>query len=288
MFRRPYIIANPISGGGRAEASARQLETACRAQGQDPTLRLTEKSGDAENFARDLPSDADAIIVVGGDGTLNSAINGLDKIQLPFTQLPMGTANVLACEYKLPKTAEACAKMLLAGNLRTIPIGQSNLQRFVLFAGVGMDAAIVHRLEQVRSGTLGKHKWAGPILHTIWNWPTPKLRVVLNDGSTHENLSQVLVTAVANYGGVMRMPQKPGPGLSVLCFHQRSRFSYARAALRALLGRLRVGVDVDIIEAETLRIEGEAPAHVQLDGDYAGLTPVSIQIETEAAQLIVP
>ncbi|MGB3967795.1 MAG: hypothetical protein WBO45_13770, partial [Planctomycetota bacterium] len=144
-------------------------------------------------------------------------------------------------------------------------------------------------LHQVRTGTLGKRKWLGPILHTLWHWPRFTLRATFADGEVLEGLSSVLVTRVRNYGGVVMLPRAVDVGsglLHVLCFRQRSRLAWAWQGLHGLLRCLRPGPGLLVRATSAVRIDGEAP--FQVDGDFGGNSPLALDLLPERAQLLVP
>lgn len=290
MTRRVQIIANPIAGGGRARRLAPELADELRRRGIDAELFLTAGAGQARDRAAQIePAECSAVVSVGGDGTLNEVLNGLADPGVPLTMLAMGTANVLACELGLPRRPAELAAVVEAG--RTVPaaIGLANGRRFLLFTGVGLDGAMVEALERRRRGTLGKIGWLRPVLQMVARWPRHELAVETDTGETFEGASQVLVTHVHNYGGVMSMPgdmQIGDADLHVLCFRQRTRTAYFLAALRAWRGRLRAGVDVEILRARSLHIRGEPGPPFQVDGDYGGRGDVEIALDPVRANIL--
>ncbi|MCB9886911.1 MAG: hypothetical protein H6838_15575 [Planctomycetes bacterium] len=288
--RRVLVIANPISGGGRGKVRAAQLADALRARGLTAECHFTTAAGDAGARARAAADeDWQTLVAVGGDGTVNEVLNGMPDPSRPLAVLPVGTANVLALELGLPKDPQAAAAAIAAGRCRSMTIGVADDRRFLLFCGVGVDGAVVHRLHQVRTGTLGKHKWLGPILHTVRNWPRFSLRATFADGRVLDDLSSVLVTRVRNYGGVIQLPRAVDPDsdqLYALCFRIRSRTAWCWQGARGLLRQMRPGRAFELIATTGLRVDGTAP--YQLDGDHAGTSPLTIRCEAVKANLVVP
>lgn len=288
--RRLLVLANPISGGGRSRILVPRLCAALAARGVHAEAYFTTAAGDALARARSAGSEAwDGLVAVGGDGTVNEVLNGMPDPTRPLGVLPVGTANVLAMELRLPRTPEAAAAAMATGHCRELAIGECAGRRFLLFCGVGVDGAVVQRLSQVRKGTLGKRKWAGPILHTTRHWPRFSLRATFADGTSLDGLSSVLVTRVRNYGGVMQLT----PGISVddgllhvLCFRMRGRLAWIWQGARALCGRLRPGPHLDVRTTTAVRIDGDAP--YQLDGDHAGTAPVHVALLRERARILAP
>ncbi|MCB9879798.1 MAG: diacylglycerol kinase family lipid kinase [Planctomycetes bacterium] len=288
--RRVLLIANPISGGGRGRVLAGELEAALQRRGVDAETWLTRAAGCAADRARRAgPEPWHALVAIGGDGTVNEVLNGMPDPTRPLGVLPVGTANVLAMELGLPRRVEPAADALAAGHTRAAAIGTCNGRRFLLFVGCGVDGAIVRRLAEVRTGTLGKHKWLGPLLHTVRRWPRCRLRVTLADGEVLDDLSSVLVSRVRNYGGILRL--LPGTSidsglLHVHAFRMRSRAAWLWHGLRATVGMLREGPHLLARATTGLRIEGTAP--FEIDGDYGGESPVELGLLPERARLIVP
>jgi diacylglycerol kinase family enzyme len=206
--------------------------------------------------------------------------------------LPMGTANVLACEFRLPWKVGAVAELIAAGNTRSHATGTANGRRFVLFVGAGLDGRMVERVEQVRDGTLGKLKWIAPVLSVARQLPRHELDIELEDGTTRTGLSEVIVTRVRNYGGVFHLPRgidAASDRLHVLCFRQRSRLAWLRAAAAAaFLSGLRAPTHCELLTTRALRIRAADPTPYQLDGDFAGATPIDIRLEAEPTRLVVP
>ena len=288
--RRLLLICNPISGGGRGRTLGPALAAALRLRGVHADCYLTTAAGDGEARARAAGSEPwDALIAIGGDGTVGEVLNGMPDPSRPLGMFPLGTANVLAVELGLPKRVDAAAAAFAAGRVRQLAIGRCNGRRFLLFAGVGTDGAVVQRLHQVRSGTLGKRKWAGPILHTLWHWPQFTLRATFADGEVLDDLSSVLVTRVRDYGGVLKLPKQVSCDsglLHVLCFRQRTRRSWLWLGVRGICRQLHAGGKLQLRSTTAVRVDGDAP--YQLDGDFGGLAPAQIDLLPTAAQVLVP
>jgi diacylglycerol kinase family enzyme len=288
--RRLLLICNPISGGGRGRVLGPALAAALQARGCAAECHHTTAAGDAAARARAAGSEPwDALVAIGGDGTVNEVLNGMPDPSRPLGVLPVGTANVLACELRLPRGVDAAADVLAAGATRALAIGRCGERRFLLFCGVGVDGAVVRRLHARRTGTLGKHRWAGPILHTLWHWPRFSLRATFADGEVLEDLSSVLVTRVRNYGGVLSLPAEcraDSGALHVLCFRARARLAWLLHGVHGVCRRMRAGRNLLVRTTASVRVDGEAP--FQLDGDYGGTSPVAIGIEPRCARVLAP
>lgn len=286
---RVLLIANPISGGGRGRALAPELARELTARGVRAEVFLTTAAGDATQRAKAAGGEPwDALVALGGDGTVNEVLNGMTDPTRPLGVLPVGTANVLALELGLPRAPAAAAEVIAAGRVQPLAVGACDGRRFLLFVGAGLDGAIVRRLAEVRTGTLGKHKWLGPLLHTARRWPRYDLTVTCDDHPPITGVSTVLVTRVRTYGGIMKLPDadRDSGELHVLAFHMRSRLSWLCRGLLAVVGRLRPGKHLTIVRARAVRVDGVAP--IQVDGDYGGESPLRITLMSATARVYAP
>ncbi len=119
----------------------------------DVTAVETTRRGHATRLAQGAAAaDTDVVIVMGGDGTLNEAANGLAGTSTALAALPGGSTNVFARTIGMTNDPiEATAELLDSlrdNNKRRIGLGTANGRYFLLNAGVGFDAAVVKRVEQ--------------------------------------------------------------------------------------------------------------------------------------------
>jgi diacylglycerol kinase family enzyme len=145
---RVVLLVNPYSSAVTMDRVAR-VEEALRRRAEVVT-RLTEGRGHAVELAAGAVGNADAVVVFSGDGTYNEALNGAAG-EIPFGFLPGGGSSVLSHALGLPRdpveAAAAVAEALADGRTRTVGLGRVNGRRFSFAAGIGVDAAVVRRVE---------------------------------------------------------------------------------------------------------------------------------------------
>ena len=146
-MRRILLIVNPFA----SNVSERRLHAVQTSLGRaGPVVtRLTERRGHATELAREA-NDADALVVFGGDGSVNEALNGLDAA-VPFAALPGGGSSVFARALGVPRRPEAAADYLataiIEGRTRRISLGRVSGRRFCFSAGIGFDAEAVRMVD---------------------------------------------------------------------------------------------------------------------------------------------
>lgn len=222
-----HIIANPASGTGGTGQRLSGLERVLADAGCRVSVRTTECPGDATRLARAVPDDADAIVVAGGDGTVNEVVNGLNgRSRTPLAILATGGANVLARELDLPKDAEGLAAVILGGRTREIDLGVVDSGRnFLAMLSVGFDASVVREVQRTRRGTLGMRGFVMPALRTALAYAAPAISVRI-DGGEPVHGALVVVANTATYGGIMRVADR------ARCDSGRPRWSSCPAGRR--------------------------------------------------------
>ena len=141
------LIVNPFASGV-TEPGVRAVEDVLARAGAVETL-LTERRGHATELAA---RETDAMVVFGGDGVVNEALNGVPD-GVPFGAVPGGGTSVFARALGLPRDPLSAAGIvsgaIASERTRRISLGQVEGRRFSFSAGVGFDAATVRRVDEL-------------------------------------------------------------------------------------------------------------------------------------------
>ena len=290
---RILVVVNPIAGGGAAAHGAERLVRLLEGRGHAVECFSSQNSQEAGERVRQRESegDLDRIVVAGGDGTVNDVLNGLeDPSRVPLAQLAFGTANMLARELRIPRDPGALAALVERGACRRLDLGRAGSRRFLLVASSGFDAMVTRAVSRTRRGTLGYPGYARPILQALRHYRAPQLRVSI-DGAEPLSGALAVVSNIRNYGGIFSVADRARPDSGVLdvCVFGGERVGdllrYAVAAAGRRVSRLR---DVTYRTGRRIVIEAREPTAVQIDGDYRGTTPLSIELEPSVVPILTP
>ena len=145
---RVTLVVNPFASAV-SEERVRAVERELGRAAQTTTL-LTERAGHATELA--AATEADALVVFSGDGGFNEVLNGAPA-GMPLGFLPGGGTSVLSRALGLSRDPAAAARQvreaLGAGRTRTISVGRVNGRRFGFSAGLGLDAELVRRVDEL-------------------------------------------------------------------------------------------------------------------------------------------
>ncbi len=290
MGRKILIVANPISGRGNA---SRLIEKVCKliqARNFSYEVVMTAEHGETVKRLSGLRSRFKRIVIIGGDGTVNATINALQQpISSPLAVLPAGTANMLAQELNLPYDPTEFVDMLEHGLVRYLDVGVAEKRLFMLLLSVGFDAMVTKELSDSRDNILGYRGYLLPILKVISKYKIPDLRVSV-DGKPHTG-SLALIFHSRNYGGIFNVSQSAelDSGRFEVCILKSGAIpNMLRYSIAALMKRLSDLPDVEYASGSSIRIESDEPVAVEIDGDYFGTTPVTIEVARNAVPVMVP
>jgi YegS/Rv2252/BmrU family lipid kinase len=239
---------------------------------------------------------AEVVIVGGGDGTINEAAQGLVGTGASLAVWPCGTANVLARELRLPGDEKALSKLIAAQSLRTISVGramkpETGWQRyFLLMAGIGLDAAIVDRVDLGLKRLTGIGAYLASGLSFLARLPLTPFSIEFN-GQKLESAFTVISNA-ANYAAWFTLA--PGARLDddkldVCVFNSRSRLAYLTYAFLSLAGGSHTrSSNVVYQPAREAKANSNDAALVQLDGEVVGNLPMKFEIVPGALRVIAP
>ena len=284
------LIGNPVSGRGRAVARISALVRMLRSAGHKVDLYMTGAGGQARLRAAALDPDVAVLVVAGGDGTFNEVVSGLaDPSQVRLALLPAGSANVLARELKLPWRPEAVCALVAGGRVRHLDLGTAGRRCFCMMASSGIDAQIVDQVHRSRKGVLGMHKYVWPALGVIGRWKTPHLKVTVDGTEAHGAV--VVVANTRTYGGLFWAADRAEVDsgyLDVVVLPRDSLWAVVRYLWAGWHHRLSRLGEVTYLRGTRIRIEADRPVPVQLDGDLAGTTPVTMSVRPRCLPVLVP
>jgi diacylglycerol kinase (ATP) len=269
-----------------------------REAGHDTWLVPTQGPGTAGAIAqRSIADGAELILAAGGDGTINEIASGVAFSDVPLGILPAGTANVLANEMGLASSIEGAAEGLGAcvptrvsmGRLQCVN-GSERTRLFLLMAGIGLDAKIVYNLSLPLKARFGKLAyWVGGF--SLIGRELDEFEVLV-DGR-RVNCSFALISKVRNYGGDLEIAQNISlldDRFEVVLFETRSSLRFLGYLARVAVRRLSGVSGVSLVRATQVCMPGTTARriYIQVDGEYAGHIPASVEIVPDALTLLVP
>lgn len=273
----------------------------------DVVCKETNRRGHAARLAQGAATDSfDAVVVLGGDGTLNEAVNGLAGSATALGALPGGSTNVFARTVGMASDPVEASDQLLAalarGSVKRVGLGQANGRYFLLHAGIGFDAAVVQVVER-RSAL---KRYTGPaafVLATLSCWAGgydrkhPAFSVSAGEHSVEGAFFSICLNSDP-YTFLGNRPLHVAPGthperpMSLVTFDKLTLTTLLPVLLAALGkgpagGRTRHFITARDLKSAT--VVGSRPVPYQLDGEYAGEAErVELSWSSKELLIVVP
>jgi len=316
-MRKAALLYNPDSGGSRQRQ--RELQSALsilRDGGVEAELLPTESRDHAGDEARRaIASGCDTIFACGGDGTIHNIVQVLANTPVALGILPIGTANALAHDLKLPLNIPGAAKAALQAVPKRIALGQISCLNldgkpetlfFIVAAGIGVDAHLFYKLHTGTKQRLGMGAYYAKAWHMWFTYPMRRFCVSYREaeGSTliDTHVTELLAVRIKNFGGVIR-ELAPGASLDrddvrlILC-HTGHRLSYLAYVTRCLLGlawpipgielAYSTNAACDYAEPATNATQTRSKIYVEADGELIGSLPAEITVVPNALTVLAP
>jgi len=277
-----------------------------RDAGVEADAQPTQGSGTAGDQTRvAVASGCDTIFACGGDGTVNDVLQGLVNTDAALGVIPLGTANALAHDLKLPFSAVAAARIALVARRQRVAVGRMDYRGFdnrngsryfTVAAGVGVDAHLFYKLNMLLKGRLGM---AAYYFQATQLWLTHRMQnfAVEIGELCHQDVSQLLAVRIRDFGGILRQ-LAPGASLErndlrlVLC-RTTSRVAYLRYVLRGLVASQKGVQGIELHNGTRVLCRTTSGAfqpriYVEADGELLGTLPAEISIVPHALTLLIP
>jgi len=304
--KRVRLIVNPFASA----VSAKSIAAVRQGLADHDVSEVTTAARDhATELARDAAAEGvDAVIVLGGDGTVNEAANGLlgAATGTALAPLPGGSTNVFVRTMGLPRkpgpAARAVATAIGQGSVRRIPVGLANGRYFLFHVGIGFDAAVVAQVERRAElkRTIGQAVFVYAAFATWfrhYDRTRPRLRIDGGDGPPVDGYFTIcLNTNPYTYLGARPFNVAPGAtgehGLTAVTLTTFGVGTLLGVTARAL-GKgdavARHG-SVDVRRDQPrLVVQGNGPVPWQADGDFLGeVDELVLTQATERLPVVVP
>jgi diacylglycerol kinase family enzyme len=266
------LIVNPFASG----VDEHRLAAVRAVLPEDTEIRLTTAAGEATEIARSS-SEADAIYVFGGDGTFNEVLNGVE-LDVPLGFIPGGGTSVLPRALGLPRNPVKAAQRIALGTTRRIGLGRVNGRRFGFSAGIGLDAELVRKVDELgrspdgrRPGDIAFMRVAGS---TLW-----AQRGRFDERLEVEGAGRAAFVLVANctpytYAGTVALDLVPGAdfqaGLAFVAPVRLRARDLPRVLLRGAHGSgLKDEQTLAARDLDRIVVRCDEPLPLQVDGEDA-------------------
>ncbi len=229
------------------------------------------------------------IIIVGGDGTINSICNvlaGLDTDNISIGIIPSGTANILAKEFNIPNNFNEQINTILNAQEREISLSKVNDYFFIFTCGIGIDGKIVKEVEKSKKfkNRFGAFAYVYKGLKILKNPVMEKLKIKIDNIVDYE-VESIIINRTQRYGLNKRIFKTAYIISDYFVCGLFKRVNYT-SLLKFFLGLN--SKDFIIRKAKIIKIKTSKKIPIQIDGEFIEIIPNVIKISDKKLKFILP
>ena len=294
------LIINPSSGKGAGKEIQSDLEKALSASFDDVEIRFTEGEGDAKDWAREASDEGcEAVVVVGGDGTVNEGISGIAEADstIKFGFIPLGTANDLARALGISLEPQKAAEDLANFKTRKIDIAKINDLYFCNVAAIGSIPTAVMETSSEEKSKFGFFAYVRDSMRAVLNDNQYTYKLVLDDDEEIEISTKVLVIALTNSVGSfenMIAGATPDDGLlHIMTLKDENLLAELPGMLQELNGGYiseannMITYNVKKVAISVVNEDADE-VKVNIDGEVGPALPINIEVLPSHVEVMVP
>jgi len=321
---RAQLIYNPRAGPIAVPHEMRDIKVYLEQHGWSVALQETQAPLEATKVAREAAEQGAAGVgAVGGDGTVNEVARGLVDTDAALGVLPVGTTNVWALQMHIPAlnpvgmnstlarltsdleeridhrvplshyrtVLRNAADVLLHGKTVSVDVGGANERPFLLWCGVGLDAAVTESVPPQQKKALGPLAFVSTTINKLRDYKSAAVTLTLDGTVKRVRTSLVVASNIQLYGGFLPLGARAYVNdgkLDVCVFHGEGILDYLQHVFKVAARTHVEDPEIDYYQVREVNVESSTPLPVHVDDEPFAVTPVSITVRARALRVIVP
>lgn len=280
-MKKAMLIINPTSGGEKALDYKEKLENKAKEYFEYIETKITEKAKDATAFAEEASKENyEAVIVFGGDGTVNEVISGIaEKDYIPkLGIIPGGTGNLITKLLEISQDIDEAIDQLDFNKTNAIDIGKANKSYFGYIFSVGSLPEAIHNVEIEDKTKYGVLAYAISTIKSVIKDEVFNIKIETENGNYEGEASQVLVL-LSNYYADKKIFEENKDGYAnILILKNASIISKISLIPDLLKGDIVENDNIEYIKAKDITISSDTKLESDIDGDQSDDLPVKITV----------
>lgn len=256
-------------------------------------MRTSTRPGELTELAR--AADADLLVVVGGDGSVNEVVNGIAGRQVELAVIAKGTGRDFARTHGIPTRFDDAVRVALQGRTRELDLGHVRFtageRYFANVASLGMSGAVAQRANSMSKALGGRVTFFYALVREFMTWSNTTVRLRTEEGQRSGLMHDVVVANGHFHGGGMKLTPdaQTNDGLfDVLLIGDVSKLDFVTTAPKLYRGTHVTHPKVEILRSPWVEVDADRPLPVETDGELVGSTPARFEIVAGALRLRIP
>lgn len=287
------VVANPTAGDGKAGRLIGKVNAILEQLGVDHEIRVSGSPEELEQLAHAAGEQGGIVAVLGGDGSVNLAVNGLAGTSGTLAVLPAGTGDDFAKAIDVGKL-EAATRLL--ADPKTVDVDLIGVtdgveqRRFINVAGAGFDSEVSDVAAGMRRRVGSRAHYAIATVKTLPRFVPARFHLDLDGSSIDVDAMLVVVGNSYAYGGGMKvLPQASivDGALDICIVTAMSKAAFLRAFPKVYVGKHATHPNVMMLRGTDLKVEANRRVSVFADGEKVGSLPAVFTVLPKALPVVV-
>jgi diacylglycerol kinase (ATP) len=287
------VVANPTAGDGKAGRLIGKVNAILEQLGVDHEIRVSGSPEEMEQLAHAVGEQGGIVAVLGGDGSVNLAVNGLAGTSGTLAVLPAGTGDDFAKAIDVGKL-EAATRLL--ADPKTVDVDLIGVtagveqRRFINVAGAGFDSEVSDVAAGMRRRLGSRAHYAIATVKTLPRFVPARFHLELDGSSIDVDAMLVVIGNSYAYGGGMKvLPQASivDGALDICIVTAMSKAAFLRAFPKVYLGKHATHPNVMMLRGTDLKVEANRRVSVFADGEKVGSLPAVFTVLPKALPVVV-
>lgn len=287
-----YFIVNPVAGKGKTLAIIPLIESICKENNIDFTVKVSSQKGDSILLAAEAVKNGySRVIAVGGDGTVNEVLNGIVHTGATLGVIPAGSGNDFVRSIPVSSDINQSIYNMIYGIEKKVDLGICNERYFINVASVGLDTEVAARTQKTKKYFSGSLAYTLSALYTIFTYKGWNMQIKV-DGNIIK--VKTLLTAIANGkyygGGVMPTPKaKIDDGYLDVChISHMSKLKMFMVLPKYMKGKHTDLSEVTLTKGRNITINCDTSFPLNLDGEVFYVDKAEFSILEKSINVIMP
>lgn len=202
VSRKYFVLINPTAGKGRFNKHFERIKQEFADRNIPYTTFLTHKEKRGEELVRtQLDESFTDLLILGGDGTINEAINGLKNQNMPISIISMGTGNDSVKNLHQDTAFESQLRTAFDGDPIRVDSGICNGRKFINGVGVGFDGKVVEIMDREGKKFRGHAAYMYTVLKILATYKERPTTFILDDHKIEKPILLLTIAKGTTYGG---------------------------------------------------------------------------------------
>ena len=288
------VVANPTAGRGKAGRRIGLADTMLRELRVDHEVRVAGSADDMESTCRDAAEQgAEIVAVIGGDGTVSCAANGLAGTGTALAVLPAGTGNDFASAIGA-RSFRTAVRLLADPKTESVDLAHVRAggvdRSFVNIAGAGFDSEVNETANAMTVNLGGTGTYVAALMKTLSRFTPARYDLTVDGEAFTLDAMLVVVGSGLAYGGGMKVLPNASlvDGVLDVCIVEAlSKGAFLRAFPKVFMGKHTDHPNVRMMRATEVTVEANRGMQVYADGEHVGALPASFEVMPGALEVVV-